>query len=148
MQSSEFIKSAIFGSKLKKKLYKKLKMNIFYLKTDFYRWKKFVRCIISYIQIDLSDATIRIQNFDFSRKLWWKNWWNYIVAEKRILSKLSKISNPNFDSIYWRLECRLCKIFLSFIVFEKYDVMERDGQAWSGFSLIYFYFGQKNFNVQ
>ena len=50
-----------------------------------------------------------------------KNWWNYYVAEKRIVSRLSKISNPNFDSTNWRLDCRLCQnfTFLSSTVFEK-----------------------------
>ena len=52
-------------------------------------------------------------------------------SEKRIVSKLLKISNPNFDSTNWRLECRLCQNFkvLSFIVSEKYDVKERDDRA-------------------
>ena len=27
-------------------------------------------------EIDLSDETIRIQNFYFNRNLWWKNFWN------------------------------------------------------------------------
>ena len=81
-------------------------------------------------EVDLSDATIRIQNFHLSRKLWWKIWWNYYVAEKRIVFELSKISNPNFDRTNLRLECRLCQNFkvLSFIVSEKYDVKERDGR--------------------
>ena len=37
---------------------------------------------------------------------------NSYVAEKRIVSKLSKISIPNCDSTYWRLEWRLRLYFL------------------------------------
>ena len=33
-----------------------------------------------------------------------ENYQNCYIAEKRIVSKLSKISIPYFDSTYWRLE--------------------------------------------
>ena len=42
-----------------------------------------------------------------------KNGQNCYVAEKRIVSKLSKISIKNFDSINWRLELRFCENFTS-----------------------------------
>ena len=50
-----------------------------------------------------------------------KNYWNYYVAEKRIVSKLSKILNQNFNSTNWKLESRLCEnlTFLSFIASDK-----------------------------
>ena len=113
-------------------------MFIYYLKIDFYGWKNiFLICNNVYLdrsELDLSDTTIRIQNFYFCRKLWWKNWWNYYVAEKRIVSKLSKISNPNFNNTDWRLEWKLCQdfTFLYFIVYEKTDIKEREGRTRSG----------------
>ena len=39
-----------------------------------------------------------------------ENYWNCYVAEKRVDSKLSKISIPNFSNKNWRLEWRLYKI--------------------------------------
>ena len=57
---------------------KNFKMFIYYLKIDFYGWKNiFLICNNVYSdrsELDLSDTTIRIQNFHFCRKLWWKNW--------------------------------------------------------------------------
>ena len=69
------------------------------------------------------------QNFQFSRKLWWKSvehYRNCSVAEKRIVSKLTEILMPNFDSINWTLEWRLCTNFTSlpFILSEKKIVKE------------------------
>ena len=99
----------------KKNCIKNFKMFIYYLKIDFYGWKNiFLICNNVYLdrsELDLSDTTIRIQNFYFCRKLWWKNWWNYYVAKKRMVSKLSKISNPNLNSTNWKLELRLCQNF-------------------------------------
>ena len=82
-------------------------------------------------ELDLSDASIVIQNFYFSQKLWWKNWWNYSVADKRIVSELSKVLKLNFNSTNWRFECRLYQnfTFLSLIVSEKWDVKKRDGRV-------------------
>ena len=48
-------------------------------------------------ELDLTDETIRIQNFHFSQKLCGKNCRKCYVVEKHIVSKLSKISIPNFD---------------------------------------------------
>ena len=42
-----------------------------------------------------------------------ENYRNSNVAEKRIVSKLSKISIPNFDSTSWTLEWRLRQKFTS-----------------------------------
>ena len=151
MQSSDFIKSVNFRSYLKKKCIQNLKMLIFYLKIDFYLWKNiFLICNKVYSdrsEIDHSNAIIRISNFRFSRKLWWKNWWNYYVAEKCIVSRLSKISNPKIGSANWRLECNSCQISRAYIllVSEKWDVKERDGRTGSGFSLIVFLLWSKEF---
>ena len=140
---------------LAKKLHKKTIFLICHLKMDFYRWKNIFfidnKLYSDRSELDLSDATIRIQYFHFSRKLSRKNWWNYYVAKKRIVSKLSKILHPNFYNTNWRLESSLCQnvSFLFLIVSEKWDVKERDGRAGSGFSLLLFFcFGKKNFNVQ
>ena len=143
MQQSEFIKSVNFGSYLKKKCIQKLKTFIFTYKLIFIMKIIFLICNKVYSdrsEIDLSHPTIRIQNFWFSRKLWWKNLWNYYVAEKRIVSKLSKISNLNSYNTNRRLEWSLCQNFsyLSFIVSEKWDAKERDGRTGSGYSLIFF----------
>ena len=55
----------------------------------------------------LSDERIRILNFPFCQKLWWnettENCRNCYVAEKHIVSKLSKISIANFKSTNRRL---------------------------------------------
>ena len=69
-------------------------------------------------EVVFSDETIRIQNFRFSRKLWWKKCWKLpkllcYRTEKRIDSKISKISIPNFNSTNSRLEWRLCQYFTS-----------------------------------
>ena len=75
-------------------------------------------------ELDLSDETIRIQNFYFSESYdeeTAKNYWNGYVAEKHIVSKLSKTSIRNsYSTNYW-LEWKLCQncIFLSFIVSKK-----------------------------
>ena len=61
-----------------------------------------------------SDEIIRIQNFHFSRKIWWnnaENYRNWYVAENRILSKLSKISIQNCNNTNYRLIWRLCLIY-------------------------------------
>ena len=58
-------------------------------------------------ELDLSNETIKIRNFHYSQKLCWKNCWKLpkcYVSEKRMVSKLSKISIPNFDSTSWRLK--------------------------------------------
>ena len=59
--------SVNFRCYLKTKCMKNLKMLIFYIKIDFYRWKNiFLICYKVYSDrsdIDLSDPTIRIQNF-------------------------------------------------------------------------------------
>ena len=63
----------------RKKLQKNMNILIFHLKIDLYRWKKiFFQFKIEYLysdrsELDLSDEMIRIKNFPFSRKLWWKN---------------------------------------------------------------------------
>ena len=67
-------------------------------------------------EIDLSDATIIIQNCHSDQKLSWKNWWSYYVAVKWIVSKLSKISNPKFDSTNWRLNADSVKISCSYLL--------------------------------
>ena len=49
-----------------------------------------------------SNQTIRIQNFHFSRNLWWKNCWKLsklLFAENRIVCNLSEISIPNFGPV-------------------------------------------------
>ena len=69
-----------------------------YLKLDIYR-KKYIFWIVNRVysdgsKLDISNGTIIFQNFHFSRKLWWKNWWkltNFYVAEKPIVFKLKKI---------------------------------------------------------
>ena len=50
-----------------------------------------------------------------------ENYRNRYVAEKRIVSKLSKISIPNFNSTNWRLKYKFCYnfTFLSIELFEK-----------------------------
>ena len=67
-------------------------------------------------ELYISDEIIRIQNFLFSRKLWWQNCWKLPklhVTEKPIVFKLSKISIPNFDSTNWRFKWRLRQNFTS-----------------------------------
>ena len=44
------------------------------------------------------------------------NYQNCYVAEERIVSKLSKISIPNFNSTNWKHEWRLCQHFWSLLV--------------------------------
>ena len=67
--------------------------------------------------------------------LWWKNWWNCYDAEKRIVSKLSKILNLNFD----RLDCKLCQnfTFLYSILSEKLAFNERHVRTGPGRVRIY-----------
>ena len=71
-------------------------------------------------ELDLSDEAIRIQHFPLLLKTA-ENYRNCYVAEKRIISKLSKISLPNFNSKNWRFDWRLCQMFtsLSFIFSKK-----------------------------
>ena len=75
IQSLEFIKSLNLESNLKKKTEKKtLKLFIFHLKMFFYRLKMLFIFISNIIysdrsKLDISDETIRIQNFYFGRKL-------------------------------------------------------------------------------
>ena len=42
-----------------------------------------------------------------------ENYRNGYVVEKRIVSKLSEISIPNFNSTNWRLECIFFQYFTS-----------------------------------
>ena len=55
-------------------------------------------------ELDLSDETIRNQNYESYNEKTAENYRNSYVAEMPIVSKLSKISIPNFVSTNWRLE--------------------------------------------
>ena len=68
-----------------------------------------------------SEFKIFISVESYNEKKYAKNYRNYYVVEKRIVSKLSKISIPNFDSTNSKLEWRMRQNFrlLSFIFFEK-----------------------------
>ena len=45
-------------------------------------------------ELDLSNETIRIQKFYFSRKLWWKNCLNWIAQIEDLNGYCAKISRP------------------------------------------------------
>ena len=50
-------------------------------------------------ELDLSDETIRIQNFQFNRKLWWKNCWKcprLLRYQKKHSFQTIKDINPKF----------------------------------------------------
>ena len=124
VQLSKFKKSVYFGSNLKKTARKNLKIFIFHIKINFYSWKNIFsmwnRVYSDRSELDLSDETIRIQKFHFSRKLWWKNCWK--------LTKLLPCGNAHsfqtykdIDSKFWyhKLE-RLIKIVLKFQVLISY----------------------------
>ena len=78
-------------------------------------WKKTVKkpniFVLRYILVDLnlispmkpSEFIIPISVESYDEKTA-ENYWNCNVAEKRIASKLSEISIPNFKSTNWRLE--------------------------------------------
>ena len=71
MQTSEFIKSQNFGNYLKKTAKKPNFFSFFHLKIDFYGYKNIFLHKLGSILIDkpdISDETIRNQNFPFSRK--------------------------------------------------------------------------------
>ena len=83
---------------------------------------------------DNSDETIRILNFPFSWKLWWKkkplkNYRNCYEAKKHQAYKPSKISISIFSSTSWRLESRLWQTLksLSLILSEEEAVKKRQG---------------------
>ena len=91
-------------------------------------------------KLDLSDETIRIQNFYFSRHLWWKNCW-------KLTKSLRCQKAHSFQTVkrYWfqiliayivecRLEWRLCKNFtsVSYILSKKKAVKKRYYSVGSG----------------
>ena len=63
----------------KKHCIKKQKNLIFHLKIDFYGWNNiffmYNKVFSDRSELDLTDGTIRVQNFLFSQKSWWKNCW-------------------------------------------------------------------------
>ena len=76
MQLSEFIRSMNFGSNMKKNCIQKKKIH---LKIEFFEWRNYF-LIYNNVYSDrselyLSNETIIIQKFHFSRKLWWKSSW-------------------------------------------------------------------------
>ena len=109
MELSEFIKSVNFGSNMKKTAYKKWKNLILHLKIDFFKWKNifliYNKLDSDRSELDLSDETVRNSNFvkSYDEKTTENNR-NCYITDKRIDSKLSKISILNFDSTNFRLE--------------------------------------------
>ena len=90
----------------------KIKPKIFHFSpTNFWIWN---RVYSDKSKLDSYDEIIRIQNLHFSWKLSWKNCWNCYVVEKRIVSKLSRIS-IHFNRTNGKLVWRLCENFMSLI---------------------------------
>ena len=73
MQLSEFIRSVNFGSNMKKTAKKKRKNLILHLNIDYFKWRNI--CLMynkvdsDRSELDLSDDTIRIQDFYLNRSL-------------------------------------------------------------------------------
>ena len=120
---SEFTNSLNFWKYFEKDWKKKLKNFDFHLKFEFIDNKyifnhtfNFYSVYSNRSELDLSDETIRFQNCPFSQNFDEKtaeSYRNCYIAEKRIVSKLSNISIPNFDSINLRLEWRFWQNFTS-----------------------------------
>ena len=93
-------------------------------------------------EIDNSAEIIRIPYFHLSQKLWRntvENYRNCFVAEKRIVSKLTKLSLQNFNSTNWILEWRLCHNPTSLFLYtfrEKKPWKSDSGGAGSSFKKI------------
>ena len=86
--------------------------------------------------LDLSAETIRIQNFYFSRKLWWKNCWKwpkwFRCHKAHSFQTINDVDSKS-DSTNWRLEWRLCQIFTSlFILYCQRNRPRQSVTVWPG----------------
>ena len=103
MLVSEFAKSLYNGCNSKKNTAKiKIIFYFFIYKWNFIHEKMFLKIKnkVEYDRYDpdLPDETIKMLNFPFSQKLWWKNCWNLPkLLRCRKASKLSNLSFPKSE---------------------------------------------------